>query len=112
MIDYGSEGEAVSITEDDLYMYNKILYSQQRGTLQQQSTPLALSQLSILTNSDTDDSSSVRLSSDYYCTNSGSAGRCLQSNPSNSQHETSLSSTPTVSIENVKLSSSDYQATL
>ena len=111
MIDCGSEDEAVSIIEDDLYMYNKILHNQQRDILQQ-TTPLALSQLSILTDSDSDDSSSVRLSSDYYCANSGSAGRCLQSNTSNSQHETSLSSTPTVSIENVKLSSSDYQATL
>ena len=109
MVDHRSEDEAVSITEDDLYIYNKILHGQQTETLQQ-STPLALSQLSILLDSDTDDGS-VRLSSDYYCTNSGSAGCHLQSNTSNSQHETSLSSTPTVSIDNVKMPRSEDQAT-
>ena len=110
MVDHRSEDEAVSITEDDLYIYNKILHCQQTETLQQ-STPLALSQLSILIDSDTDDGS-VHLSSDYYCTNSGSAGRHLKSNTSNSEHETSLSSTPTVSIDNVKVQCPVYQDTL
>lgn len=96
MIDHGREDDFISITEDDLYMYNKILYPRQEH---QTETLLALSQLSILTDSESDDGS-VRLSNDYYCTNSGSAGHSL---PTSSQPTSSVSSTPTTGIDNAKL---------
>ena len=82
-------------------MYNKILYpwQKQQAEILQQPTPLTLSQLSILTESDTDDGS-VRLSNDYYCAKNGSAGDCLKSNTSSSQTN-SISSIPATVAANV-----------
>ena len=97
MIDHGTEDDIISIMEDDLYMYNKILYPWHIKQIEaMQETPLVLSQLSILTDSEIEDGSvtSLHLSNDYYCTNSGSAGRCSQSNATSSQHS-HASNTPT-----------------
>jgi len=85
-------------------MYNKILYPwniKRAETLQQ--TPLVLSQLSIFrADSDIEDGSviSLQLSNDYYCTNSGSAGRCSQSNPASSQ-QSHTSNTPVSSNDDI-----------
>ena len=98
MIDHGNEDDVVSITEDDLYMYNKIVYPWHIKCTSETmlETPLVLSQLSLLTDSEFKDGSvcSLNLSNDYYRTNSGSAGRCSQSNATSSQHS-HTSSTPT-----------------
>lgn len=93
--------------EDDLYMYNKILNPSHKEAEAMQPTPLALSQLSILTSSDnTDDNASIRLSSDYYCSNNDSTDRDNGSQSSitnNSQCASCISSTPTTTIDDVKL---------
>lgn len=97
MIDSGKEDDVTSITEDDLYMYNKIVYPWHiKDTETMLETPLVLSQLSLLTDSEFEDGSvnSLHLSNDYYRTNSGSAGRCSQSNATSSQRS-HASSTPT-----------------
>lgn len=94
MIDYGKEDDVRSITEDDLYMYNKILYSWNAQTkallLQQQQTPLDLSHLSLLTDSEMDDGS-VHLSNDHYCSNIGSGGHYSESQ-TNTSHTSRISS--------------------
>ena len=97
MIDHGTEDDVISIMEDDLYMYNEILYPWHTKHIDaMQETPLVLSQLSILTDSEFEGGSvtSLQLSNDYYRTNSGSAGRCSQSNATTSQHS-HTSNTPT-----------------
>ena len=78
-------------------MYNKILHPCR--TTQTESideTSLVLSQLSILTDSESRDGSgtSLNLSNDYYCTNSDRADICSQSNATSSQHSNACN-TPT-----------------
>ena len=101
MIDCGGrEDEIRSITEDDLYMYNVILYSQKETMTQQQiMTSLHLSHLSLLTDSEIDDGS-VHLSNDYYCSNIGSAGNYSESQTDTSR-TISVSSTFTANNDNV-----------
>lgn len=91
----------MSITEDDLYMYNEILYSRHKETEIMEHTPLDLSHLSLSSDSEIDDGS-VNLSfNNHYCSNNGSAGHCSQSNTSRSQCTSCISSTPTPTNDNV-----------
>ena len=78
--DHSTEEDIMSITEDDIYMYNMIFHPCHIETMQETSFVSSL-----LSESDTEDGSGItlRFSNDYYCTNNS---RCSQSSAISSQH--------------------------
>lgn len=99
MVDHGRADDVISITEDDLYMYNEILHSRHKHSemmLQHTQPPLNLSHFSLLTADSEDDADgSVCLVNDHYCSNNGSAGHSSQPNTDSSQRTSCVSGTPT-----------------
>ena len=80
LTDHSTEEDIMSITEDDIYMYNMIFHPcHAQDTEATQETPFMLS------DTDTEDGSGItlRFSNDYYCANSS---RCSQSSAISSQH--------------------------
>ena len=80
LTDHSTEEDIMSITEDDIYMYNMIFHPcRVQDTKTTQETPF------ILSDTDTEDGSGItlRFSNDYYCANSSC---CSQSSAISSQH--------------------------
>ena len=79
LTDHSTEEDIMSITEDDIYMYNMIF-----NPCRVQHTEIMQETSFMLSDTDTEDGSGItlRFSNDYYCTNSS---RCSQSSAISSQ---------------------------